>query len=249
MSDHDSTTGKICRACNIHKPFADFSAKKKNKDGLNNICRPCAALQFKAYAEKHREELSEKQTARYRARTPEQKEHYRNLANKSRAKNADTINERRRTRGLTPEQEEGYKRRSREWYLANKGKVLEKMSAYYVENREAVMARIRQYERANPEKVRLLGRVKVHRRRLRLEAKGGNLYTRQDLERLYELQKGCCAACRKKLKGKYHVDHRIPIAKGGDGTVGNIELLCPPCNMRKGAKLPHVFAQENGRLI
>lgn len=34
----------------------------------------------------------------------------------------------------------------------------------------------------------------------------------------------------------FHVDHRVPLAKGGSNTADNIQCLCPTCNLRKGAK-------------
>ena len=32
-------------------------------------------------------------------------------------------------------------------------------------------------------------------------------------------------------------DHIIPVAKGGATTVDNLQLLCQPCNLAKGAKI------------
>jgi len=42
-----------------------------------------------------------------------------------------------------------------------------------------------------------------------------------------------CAKC--KGKRKLEMDHIIPILKGGQHTVSNIQALCKPCNVRKGA--------------
>lgn len=39
-----------------------------------------------------------------------------------------------------------------------------------------------------------------------------------------------------------HVDHRIPISKGGLHCLSNLQLLTPVENMRKGAKLPEIAA-------
>ena len=60
-------------------------------------------------------------------------------------------------------------------------------------------------------------------------------YTGQDVERLLVSQRGCCAWCgRSFVVTGYHVDHVIPIARGGRNTRENIQLLCPLCNLRKG---------------
>jgi 5-methylcytosine-specific restriction endonuclease McrA len=72
-------------------------------------------------------------------------------------------------------------------------------------------------------------------RRTRLLGRG--TYTAADVRLLYRSQGGECALCRRTLVGGYHVDHIIPIAKGGMNVVGNLQLLCQRCNLTKGAKL------------
>lgn len=102
-------------------------------------------------------------------------------------------------------------------------------------------ARLRTYRKKNPERVR-----EWHQnRRCR---KVGRLPW-GTLGRIGELQRWKCAICRSSIKGKYHVDHIEPIAKGGKHEPKNIQLLCPPCNLRKNAKDPIDYMQEIGRLL
>jgi 5-methylcytosine-specific restriction endonuclease McrA len=61
-------------------------------------------------------------------------------------------------------------------------------------------------------------------------------------------QKGKCAVCRDTLAAR-HVDHIIPLARGGFHERSNLQLLCQPCNSRKSAKDPIRFMQERGFLL
>ena len=44
---------------------------------------------------------------------------------------------------------------------------------------------------------------------------------------------GRCVQCGSTRE--LHYDHKTPYSKGGENTVGNIQLLCGDCNRRKGA--------------
>ena len=62
-------------------------------------------------------------------------------------------------------------------------------------------------------------------------------YKGDDIRHLYIVQKGRCVKCARHLGiTGYHVDHIIPISKGGLNVAWNLQLLCPRCNLRKGAK-------------
>ena len=39
-------------------------------------------------------------------------------------------------------------------------------------------------------------------------------------------------------------DHIVPVSKGGVTEEGNLQTLCEPCNLRKGAKIPESFGRE-----
>lgn len=70
--------------------------------------------------------------------------------------------------------------------------------------------------------------------------------TANDVALQLKSQKNKCWWCGKKLKDDYHVDHRVPLDKGGSNTAGNIVISCASCNLSKGAKMPHEW---NGRLL
>ena len=42
-----------------------------------------------------------------------------------------------------------------------------------------------------------------------------------------------CAQCHQLLDYTYEIDHHIPLFKGGDNTINNLQALCRPCHGRK----------------
>ena len=89
--------------------------------------------------------------------------------------------------------------------------------------------------------------IATQKRRAAKRSAGGS-FTAAQIDALYAAQRGRCACCRVKLNGVFHRDHRVALANGGTNDIGNIELLCGPCNRRKSAKDEIAWANENGRL-
>lgn len=89
-----------------------------------------------------------------------------------------------------------------------------------------------------------------HKRRARI-AKVGGSFTADEIAELYIKQRGRCGgpACGAQLGKRFHRDHNVPLSLGGSNSIKNIVLLCEPCNRRKGARDPFVWAQMNGRLL
>jgi 5-methylcytosine-specific restriction endonuclease McrA len=63
---------------------------------------------------------------------------------------------------------------------------------------------------------------------------------------IYERDGGMCMKCGQRVPEKnYHIDHIVPLSRGGDEwALNNLELSCPPCNMRKGADLEGIDDDE-----
>jgi 5-methylcytosine-specific restriction endonuclease McrA len=68
-------------------------------------------------------------------------------------------------------------------------------------------------------------------------------------QKLFKIQNGLCACCRKPLGDNFHLDHIMPMALGGSNTDDNIQLLRSRCNQQKHAKHPVDFMQERGFLL
>lgn len=60
----------------------------------------------------------------------------------------------------------------------------------------------------------------------------GGSWTAADVERMHHEQHGMCAYCSAPWE---HVDHKTPLARGGDNWPSNLQLLCAFHNTSKGA--------------
>jgi 5-methylcytosine-specific restriction endonuclease McrA len=137
--------------------------------------------------------------------------------------------------------------RHRRYYEADSRGIRERTRLYYEANKETAREQKRVWHNANPER----GRAYRHRRRALKRGAEGR-HTADDLRALATAQtpRGkthpACWWCGKDTAGKYHVDHRIPLSRGGGNSPDNLVISCARCNLRKHAKMPQEFA---GRLL
>lgn len=85
-------------------------------------------------------------------------------------------------------------------------------------------------------------------RRARKRAVGGT-HTHEQIREQYDRQKSKCYYCIKKIAwGKHHIDHVIPLSRGGSNDISNLVIACQKCNLTKHNRLPHEWPQ-GGRLF
>jgi len=120
---------------------------------------------------------------------------------------------------------------------------IEQMKVWREANPEKMKAAMNRWKAENPDACRTL----AFKRRDRVRS-GGDGFTAQQVDALYLAQGKRCANCLKKIT-KYHADHIVPLALNGRHEIGNIQILCQPCNSRKHKKDPIRWANENGRLL
>ncbi len=132
----------------------------------------------------------------------------------------------------------------------NKNKIAEYKIEWYAINKKQQIERVKQY--LQTPKGKASDKAKNQNRRAHKLNNGGK-HTANDILNLFELQSGKCVYCKTKLyksgNNKYHVDHIMPLSKGGTNDIANIQLLCPPCNLSKHDKFPEEFAENFGMLI
>jgi 5-methylcytosine-specific restriction endonuclease McrA len=130
----------------------------------------------------------------------------------------------------------------RQWRVENPDKQRAAAEAWAEANPIRRAARIREWARSNPEYVA----AKTSRRRAR-EFRAEGAHTASDLKAILARQNNCCVYCDADFAavGK-HLDHILPLILGGSNDPENLQYLCPPCNLAKGAKHPHDFAIERG---
>lgn len=101
----------------------------------------------------------------------------------------------------------------------------------------------RRWQECNPERYRLTRQVKQLRRRARERAAEGH-FTAKDIKSIFETQGGKCFWCQENIASGYHIDHFIPVSKGGSNHPENLVCSCAPCNLSKNAKMPWEFAPD-----
>lgn len=76
------------------------------------------------------------------------------------------------------------------------------------------------------------------------------VFPRSVKHQLFTAQRGRCFYCGRIHRIRYlEIDHKHPVSRGGGNEFGNLQLLCTPCNMRKGIQTDEEFRRRYGRLL
>lgn len=150
-----------------------------------------------------------------------------------------------------------------DWYEKNREAKQAAAKAYREADpeRAAEQARkgTRKWQAKNPEKTKAYtakwyadrdNRAAHTAKRRALKVAAGGSHTPADLRVILAAQHHRCAYCAADLrKTKRHLDHIMPLSRGGSNDRTNLQYTCGPCNLSKGAQDPAAFARSLGRLI
>lgn len=214
-------TGKPCR----HGHVAERLTSSKN-------CLVCVRLRVAKWraANSTRSRQSQQQYYQRNCEEIKQRKRQARADNLQAYRDGDRRRNTYRIRNRDPEKNRKY---ARQWRCRNPEK-----------NRQQVW----DWRNAHPERVREQNKIHKQLRRAREWSASGQ-FTANDVLEIMKAQRCRCAYCGANIRKQYHVDHIVPLARGGSNERKNIQLTCPPCNRKKNGRDPLQFARSLGRLL
>jgi 5-methylcytosine-specific restriction endonuclease McrA len=118
---------------------------------------------------------------------------------------------------------------------------------YYQRNKDKMKLAAREWAQANPEQRTTIRTLADNRRRAACAQAGSSQsqHYRAFVEYVRTVKKLGCYWCNRATRKKdRHIDHIVPLSKGGLDVVTNLCCSCTACNLSKQAKLPEEFTGQ-----
>ncbi len=136
------------------------------------------------------------------------------------------------------ENKEKFKEYQKKWDEENKEVRRRYQAKWYQENKKKVSANQKTWWDKNPDKRKLYKHKYYGKLRDQLGEVSSDI-----IEKLRIEQDNLCYYCDKKLDS-WHLEHMVPVSRGGLHDDSNLCLSCPSCNLRKQTKTAEKFIQQ-----
>lgn len=258
---------KRCTKCGETKPSERFSLLAKAKDGLRSWCKDCVNAVSREHYERNKDRLKPIRKAWCEAN----RDRMRFLTARWDHENKARRREQRLKRYHADPAKHIAK--VLEWRKENYDKFQAYQKRYAELNRERLRERIRRYAQANRDKVRQWGIASRARRKAlraatnkawrqrnqarcralssikRARKRNATVGSVKEIAAFYAYVKNGnrlrCHYCGKATKkGDRHVDHIVPLARGGAHAVSNLCCSCSFCNMSKHTRTDEEFTGQ-----
>lgn len=211
---------KICTQCGreLLANLDYFRPEKRGRFGLYSQCRTCENEKRRKYHKEISAAIAKRQKEYH-------KKYYIDNVEKIRA----------RARKWHHDHLEHVHKKNRSWRKNNHERKNEINRIYAKNNREKLRQKLQRWR--NTERGRILTALYARNRRATIKFSEIR-HTFEDIQKQYQSQKGLCWWCSCFVGNIYHVDHIVPLSRGGSNGPENIVIACPTCNVRKNSKLP-----------
>ena len=242
---------KKCSRCGEIKQLTYFGKDKSTKDGHARWCKDCRREYNRATAEQNRHRAREwyyanLERAKESRRRWRQANREKDLANKRTWYYSNREKVLEHNRQWRENNKERKKDRDKRYYQVNKNRIRELQRKYREENKDQYRVYFENWKAENSERYKeayTLWRkkheelVRAYKRNYKARKKHAEgTHNGRDIERLYVKQGGKCFYCGTKLNDVFHVDHKVPLSRGGSNFPNNLALACPTCNLQKNDK-------------
>jgi len=140
-----------------------------------------------------------------------------------------------RSRKRYEENSELIKELNRKRYEENSELIKERSRKWNEANRERKKEYCRKWQKANPEK-----RAARNQKRRALKANADGSATAEQIKARFQYHENRCYYCGDN-ESCLHIEHRIPLSRGGSNWPANLVPSCPSCNLQKGTKTETEF--------
>lgn len=125
----------------------------------------------------------------------------------------------------------------RERYMKDRDRILAQMRGRYVANPEPCKRRNKRWVARNIVRVRAIKRrYKAVRRSREERGIDGSIFASWAA-----VQPKVCFYCGSECSGTFHVDHFMPLARGGAHVLTNLRIACASCNLHKSSRDPRAW--------
>jgi 5-methylcytosine-specific restriction endonuclease McrA len=220
----------LCKDCGINERYVYLSGK------VNSYCKECGNKRSKEHYKKNKESALKRVKEYYQTNKDSvlkyQKEYYED--------NKDyLLSYHKAYRESNRDVKIGY---YRQYYKENKQAVSDKKKENYQKNKHSILNKTKKYKKLNPD----VARRSNTRRRARKLDNGFESYTEEQVLNLYGNNCHICnigidllaprQAGAKGWEMGLHIDHVVPISRGGPDTLDNVRPSHGKCNLSKSSK-------------
>jgi 5-methylcytosine-specific restriction endonuclease McrA len=126
--------------------------------------------------------------------------------------------------------------KKKDYVANNKPAHLKRQHAWYEKNKDDIKTRVSQYKKDHPEQYQMYSNKRLASKKTTII----EVFTNQDIKNKYGDK---CFYCNGLFE---HIDHYMPLSRGGSHTLENVRPSCKTCNLHKSNKLPEEFIKYKG---